>query len=507
MTNLYKTSTSGKYLLILFIVSMFTAPAFSQVISKKRGLAYSHRYAADMAAISKGISWWYNWSIRPESVVSSTFQNYGMEFVPMTWNNNYSEAELRLFYAAHPEAKYILGFNEPNFKTQANMTPSQAAAAWPRLEKIATEFGLKIVSPAVNYADQPVTENGVTYTDPIAYLDAFFAACPDCQVDYIAVHNYMCYAGALSNDIKRYKKYKKPIWLTEFACWDQQNITLAMQKGYMMGAIDYLESDTSIFRYAWFTGRWNERYPYMELFSAQSGQLTELGKLYINFNPIHDPNVYTPVPARIEAESYSSMYGISIEATQDVTGIANVGWIDANDWMEFNINVPETGDYTAHFRIASTASTSLELRENNEKLQTLTIPSSGGWQNWRTLKTNVHLTAGEHKLRVFTSRGQFNMNWMEITTAGEFPTTIIAPEQAKVQVYPNPVTDRLFIENSNTTGHTEVSIVDLSGRLLCSKTFKAGTSKMEIDFSGFKSGSYIVRTKTSENTSSHLIVK
>ena len=205
------------------------------------------------------------------------------------------------------------------------MTPSQAAAAWPRLEKIARDFGLKIVGPAVNYADQPVTENGITFTDPIAYLDAFFAACPDCQVDYIAVHNYMCYAGALSSDIQRYKKYKKPIWLTEFACWDQPTITLAMQKDYMMGAIDYLEGDTTIFRYSWFTGRMGTRYPYLELFSTQSGQLTELGQLYLNFNPIHDPNSYAPIPSRLEAENYSSMAGISIQATSDVSGFYNAG--------------------------------------------------------------------------------------------------------------------------------------------------------------------------------------
>lgn len=507
MNNFYKTFTSGKFLLFLFIISLFSTPAFSQIMSKKRGLAYSHKYAADMATISKGISWWYNWSVRPESAVSSTFQNYGMEFVPMTWNNNYSEADLRLFYTAHPETKFILGFNEPNFKTQANMTPSQAAAAWPRLERIAKEFGLKIVSPAMNYADQPVSENGVTYTDPIAYLDAFFAACPDCQVDYIAVHNYMCDAGALSNDIKRYKKYKKPIWLTEFACWDQQNITLAKQKGYMIGAINYLESDTSVFRYSWFTGRWSERYPYLELFTQQSGQLTDLGKLYISFNASHDTSVYTPVPARIEAENYSSMFGINIEGTSDVTGIANVGWIDANDWMEFNVDVPATGDYTVHFRIASNASTSLELRENDVKLQSLAIPNTGGWQNWRTLKTDLQLTQGQHKLRVFTSRGQFNMNWMEITTLGQFPTSVTASELRNEKVYPNPVNDVLYIESDNQSGNTEVMVLDLSGRILSTQVFPAATPRMEINFSSFKSGSYIVRTKNSENTSSYLIVK
>lgn len=500
------SSIIGK--LLIFLCAIFiSASVFSQPKSKKRGIAYGSNTEADLKAFSKSLSWWYNWSPRPDSKVALVYQNYGMDFVPMTWNANYSETELRTFYTNHPEAKFILGFNEPNFTTQANMTPSQAAAAWPKVEKIAKDFGLKIVAPAVNYADKPVTENGVTYSDPIAYLDAFFAACPTCQVDYIAVHNYMCYAGALTNDIKRYKKYKKPIWLTEFACWDQQNITLAMQKDYMMGAIDYLEGDTCVFRYSWFNGNRTQSYPYLDLLKSTAGQLTELGQLYVNFNPIHDTSYYAPVPARLEAENYSSMSGISIQGTADISGTANVGWIDANDWMEFNIQVPETKDYTFYFRIASTASTSLEIREKGVKLQALQIPSSGGWQNWKTLNTTVSLTAGKHVLRVFTSRGSFNFNWLEITNLGQFPTKVIDTNQGEARVYPNPVTDRLFIEKGNFSGKIEVTIMDLSGRVLSSESFSAETSKMEIDFSGYKSGSYIVRMKNSGNISNHLIVK
>ncbi|HJV81937.1 glycosyl hydrolase [Noviherbaspirillum sp.] len=33
-------------------------------------------------------------------------------------------------------AKYLLGFNEPNFKAQANKTPSQAASAWWRRKTV-----------------------------------------------------------------------------------------------------------------------------------------------------------------------------------------------------------------------------------------------------------------------------------------------------------------------------------------------------------------------------------
>lgn len=506
MVNFHLTKYRTKLLVILGIL-MLTAPVFSQVKSKKRGIAYGGHSEADMAAISGSLSWWYNWSISPDSKVAMVYQNYGMDFVPMTWNRTYNETTLRAFYASHPNAKYLLAFNEPNFTTQANIKPSEAAAAWPRLEKIAKDYGLKIVAPAVNYADQPVTENGIIYNDPIKYLDAFFAACPTCQVDYIAVHNYMCYASALSGDINRYKKYKKPIWLTEFACWDQPNITPTMQKDYMMGAIDYLEADTSIFRYSWFIGRTEMTNPYLELFENTSGKLSELGQLYVNFNPIHDTSYYAPVPARLEAESYASMSGISIQGTSDISGVANVGWVDANDWMEYNILVPETKDYTIYFRVASSGSTNLELREKNVKLQGLPIPYTGGWQSWKTLKTTLSLSAGKHKLRVFTNRGSFNMNWLEITNVGDFPTTIIAPDMAEERVYPNPVKDQLYIENINPLGQTQVSVIDLAGRVLYSQTFSGDTPKIEIDFRGYKSGSYIVRTKNAEHSSNHLIVK
>jgi hypothetical protein len=169
--------------------------------------------------------------------------------------------------------------------------------------------------------------------------------------------------------------------------------------------------------------------------------------------------------------------------------------------------VPKTGEYTFHFRVASTATTNIEVRENGVRLQTLPIPSSGGWQSWKTLKTNVTLTAGKHKLRIFTSRGSFNFNWFEITNAGQNPTSVIEISQANSRVYPNPVNDQLFIESTNLKGKTEVSILDLSGRVLSTEVFTGETAKMEIDFRTFNSGSYIVRTKNSGNISSHLVVK
>ena len=39
--------------------------------SEKRGIAYGYQSQADMAVVSSGLSWWYNWSHQPEPGVSA----------------------------------------------------------------------------------------------------------------------------------------------------------------------------------------------------------------------------------------------------------------------------------------------------------------------------------------------------------------------------------------------------------------------------------------------------
>ena len=247
--------------------------------SAKRGLSYDVRAAADLKALSPGMSWYYNWSPKPDPGVAGLYASEGVAFVPMAWGGTPTVEQLASEIPAG--AEYLLGFNEPNFKSQANKTPRQAAALWPVLEEVARRKQLKLVSPAVNYCGDCVSEDGVTFTDPVAYLDAFFKACQGCQVDAIAVHWYACDLAALKWYVGQFKKYNKPLWLTEFACGDRpaNEITVEVQKKYMVDAITWLESEPGIERYAWFSGRNNE-IPAINLLGA-SGELTELGRLYV----------------------------------------------------------------------------------------------------------------------------------------------------------------------------------------------------------------------------------
>ncbi len=495
-----------KQLLAVILSLTIYTNIFSQDKSLKRGIAYGYHTPADFETISPYISWWYNWSIKPDNGVAAVYNDYGLEFVPMAWNNNFNEEELRAFLESNPNVRYLLGFNEPNFLDQARMTPTQAAEAWPRLEKIANDYGLELVGPAVNWCGSCVTENGVTYYDPYKYLDDFFAACTNCKVDYIAVHNYMCYSGALQSYLDGFKKYGKKIWLTEFACWDQSNITLDMQKSLVIGALDLLENDTMIFRYAWFNGNRSGAYPFLDLYKNTYGQLTPLGELYMTYDARHDTSYYVPIPAKIEAEKYAKMSGIALEVTKDIDGMANIGWIDANDWLEYHIQNDQKQNYYLYFRVASTANTIIDININDIKVGSLNIPNTGGWQSWKTFLFETPIDTGKFRIKISTPTGKFNLNWIW------FSNIPISLGNSNIDVqtaeaYPSLVKDHLNIVSRNNNSPLKVSLYDLQGHRVLSKTFYSSFTHEVMDVSQLKSGCYILKISSNNGIINKKIIK
>jgi hypothetical protein len=131
----------------------------------------------------------------------------------------------------------------------------------------------------------PLVGGNCNETDAYVWMQNFLNACTGCQVDYIAVHTYVCTLAALKNYIQKFEtQFKKPIWLTEFSCLDGSlQPTAANQSTYMSQAVPFLESDPMIFRYSWFTGRYNTQ-PNVNLLGT-SGTLTTLGNAYVGLPP------------------------------------------------------------------------------------------------------------------------------------------------------------------------------------------------------------------------------
>jgi hypothetical protein len=244
----------------------------------KRGIAANAApgSAFSPSALQPGVSWWYDWALQGSG------QGAGIEFVPMIWGSG------SLHSALPSGSRFVLGFNEPNFKSQANLTPAQAAADWPSVEAAARAAGALIVSPAVNFcgsSSNPSQCSDPTVTDPYTYLKDFFADCSGCEVDAVAVHWYNCDLPSLrayiegnidaGGGLQGFVQFGKPIWLTEFSCDSSHSV--ADQKAYMQSAVSYLESNPHVFRYSWFSAS--------NIASAQlanaDGTLTDLGKTYV----------------------------------------------------------------------------------------------------------------------------------------------------------------------------------------------------------------------------------
>jgi hypothetical protein len=118
--------------------------------------------------------------------------------------------------------------------------------------------------------------------------------------------------------------------------------------------------------------------------------------------------------------------GVDIEGTADSGGGFNVGWMSAGEWMEYTVNVAAAGTYTLQARVAASGAGGtfhVEFGGVN-KTGAMTIPNTGGWQNWITISKSVTLSAGTQVMRVALdtngASGVFgNMNWIKVETAGE----------------------------------------------------------------------------------------
>nr|WP_242523926.1 cellulase family glycosylhydrolase [Microbulbifer salipaludis] len=149
--------------------------------------------------------------------------------------------------------------------------------------------------------------------------------------------------------------------------------------------------------------------------------------------------VIASVGVRIEAERYCAMSGVQTEATSDQGGGENVGWLDAGDWLEYEVDIAEAGLYSVDYRVASeSAGGQLSLSVSGTTLADLSMPVTGGWQNWADASHQVNLNAGVQRIRLAISQGGFNLNWFQINQDGTPPP-------------PPPTGEPIFIEAENYT--------------------------------------------------------
>ena len=200
------------------------------------------------------------------------------------------------------------------------------------------------------------------------------------------------------------------------------------------------------------------------------------------------------VPGRIEVEDFSLNNGFELETTEDAGGGQNVGYTDNGDYLEFDVEVNDTGYYKVGYRVASQdAGGSLKLfviegEGLTTEVSSVVFQNTGGWQTWSTFEGEIALLSnGYKKLRLQATASLFNINWFELSYIGsELPTE---PEEPEIPtgideksngtiIYPNPTDGPIQIHFDNISDVKSVVLSDASGKKIWS-----GESKGSSEFS------------------------
>ncbi|MET7354319.1 glycoside hydrolase family protein [Streptomyces mirabilis] len=228
----------------------FTAGSHSAAAAsaaKKKGISAWKFNGVTKALANSNVGWFYTWSSGKGGIKPPR----GVEFVPMIHDKgSVTKKELG---QAKTQGSTLLGFNEPDRPDQANMTVDQALDLWPRLQST----GLRLGAPAV------ATGGDVAG----GWLDRFMkgAAARHYRVDFIPLHwygsdfNFQRATGQLRSYIEAvHRRFKKPIWLTEYALTDFSSgtpryPTKAQQAAFVKKSTAMLQHLSYVRRYAWFT--------------------------------------------------------------------------------------------------------------------------------------------------------------------------------------------------------------------------------------------------------------
>lgn len=293
------------------------------------GVALNQQFVNQMPDFG---GWYYRYTPHPNSIIDSgetintvTWANqYNKEFVPMIHNLNYNLGpgkgscglisglnnnecsveqlvnninEIKALFQSSNQPQYLITFNEPYKNTAqvggpsiAVITPEEAIKAWGKINELAKQTQLKIVSPSTSVE-----------TAALKWTSEFLKLCHDrpltCDLNLIEafnVHGYECTSkywqdtyikkGFQKSLISLMKNYGgrnwqdyimgRKIWVTETTCnWDLDFVSeknqnrfvrsntesclraTGQREGFGEGSLKtiYEASDNDIARFAWWT--------------------------------------------------------------------------------------------------------------------------------------------------------------------------------------------------------------------------------------------------------------
>ena len=188
------------------------------------------------------------------------------------------------------------------------------------------------------------------------------------------------------------------------------------------------------------------------LITASSAGISDSANITVN--PI---TTAISIPAKIEAEDYkaggqgigyndmtSGNIGgayrsddVDIQATTDTGQGYNVGWIDATEWLEFDINATASSNtYDLKARVASpNGNGRLHIEVDGVNVTgTMEVPNTGNWQAYQTVTaSNISISPGNHTFRVVFDAAGLNLNYIDVVESTTTPVGWAIPGRIEAE--------------------------------------------------------------------------
>lgn len=167
--------------------------------------------------------------------------------------------------------------------------------------------------------------------------------------------------------------------------------------------------------------------------------------------PPHPAN--DAISLRVEVEDYQDFQdssaqneggayrndAVDIQTSGD--GGYSVGWIRQGEWLTYQLDVAEAGNYQIVARGASLIDQAHSFKATVEGQSTqVDLTGTGGWKNWQdfTSQGSLSLKAGQHELRLDMQSDRFNLNYLDLVKVEE-PVASTSVTATTMEPSPSPV--------------------------------------------------------------------
>ncbi|KAF9474707.1 glycoside hydrolase [Pholiota conissans] len=262
-------------------------------VTSKAGLAWPNGATVSLTQfegtgrVTYMVRLYYTWSTYPI--------DNDIEFVPMFWGNRsiseWTNTAKRTLADMTPKVTAVLGMNEPELPSQANLFVDEGVELWKLYVELLRAQGYRLGSPGLSSSSAGK-----------AWLQDFISSCNGCTVDFISLHWYGTNVTLFQKHVEDYyTTFQKPLWVTEWACEDYvhpENICTLQDIITFMNAMQtFLDGAGFVERYAWFGAQKNlTMVDSNNGIMDDNGVINDLGKQYINYTESVDEPIVTSLP-------------------------------------------------------------------------------------------------------------------------------------------------------------------------------------------------------------------